>query len=209
MKISLIGMSGSGKSYWSKKLEENGFKMFCCDDLIEKRLEKELKSLGYHGIQDISKWMGQPFDSQYKKNSRRYLELESEVIHEILDYLERSKENEDIIIDCTGSVIYADQNLLKRLEKVSKMLYLHSPSFVQKQMFEQYLKNPKPVIWGNIFSKKEGESNRKALQRNYPKLLSYRVKKYKDIAEIIFDYHLIRHNIFNINVFSDIIKKYD
>ena len=40
MKISIVGMSGSGKTYWSKKLESEGFKRFCCDDLIEEKLEK-------------------------------------------------------------------------------------------------------------------------------------------------------------------------
>ena len=66
-------MSGSGKSYWSKKLQAKGFKRFCCDDLIEKKLENELKKLGYSGIQDVAKWMGQPFDTQYLRSSKEYL----------------------------------------------------------------------------------------------------------------------------------------
>lgn len=209
MKIALIGMSGSGKSYWAKKLESQGFKRFCCDDLIEKKLEKELRFLGYSGIKDVAKWMGQPFDKQYKKNSHRYLELENEVMQEVLDYLEKSKQNENIVIDSTGSVIYVRRSILKRMDEVSKILYLHSPSFVQNQMLEEYMRNPKPVIWGDIFSKHRGESNMKALQRSYPKLLESRVKKYKDIAEIIFDYYLLRHESFDIQFFSEIIQKYD
>ena len=34
MKISLIGMSNVGKSYWSKKLQENGFKYVGIDEQI-------------------------------------------------------------------------------------------------------------------------------------------------------------------------------
>jgi len=32
-------------------------------------------------------------------------------------------------------------------------------------MFDLYLKDPKPVIWGNAFSKKNGETNKKAMRR--------------------------------------------
>lgn len=209
MKISLIGMSGSGKSYWSKKLESKGFKRFCCDDLIEEELGRELTALGYSGIQDVAKWMGQPYERQYKKNSKRYLELESEVMQEILAYLEKATDNEDIIVDTTGSVIYMEEDILKRLAEESKLLYFHTPSFVRKHMYEEYMKNPKPVIWGKIFSKQKGENNMESLQRNYPKLLEFRVKKYKEVSEIIFDYHMLRHDSFDVNVLTDIIKTYD
>ncbi len=202
-------MSGSGKSYWSKKLESKGFKRFCCDDLIEEELGRELTALGYSGIQDVAKWMGQPYERQYKKNSKRYLELESEVMQEILAYLEKATDNEDIIVDTTGSVIYMEEDILKRLAEESKLLYFHTPSFVRKHMYEEYMKNPKPVIWGKIFSKQKGENNMESLQRNYPKLLEFRVKKYKEVSEIIFDYHMLRHDSFDVNVLTDIIKTYD
>jgi len=43
MTISLVGMSGTGKTYWSKQLESKGFKRFCCDDLIGEKLGTVLK----------------------------------------------------------------------------------------------------------------------------------------------------------------------
>lgn len=209
MKISLIGMSGSGKSYWSKKLEEKGFKRICCDDLIEKRLDSELKKLGYSGISDVSKWMGQPYDKRYKKNSQKYLRFEIEVMEEICNYLKRADNNENIVVDTTGSVIYIDNNILNSLKQYSKIVNLHTPSLIQKKMYEEYMKNPKPVIWADAFSKMKKESNIKALMRCYPNLLNLRIKKYKDIAEIIFDYYILRDNIFDESKFIEIIKKYD
>src|SRR5258708_4675141 len=99
MKISLIGMSGSGKTYWSKKLEKKGFKRYCCDDLIEKRLHDELKRLGYAGgITEIAQWMGQPFQENYTQASKKYITFEDEVMREIINDIEE-RFNEDIVID--------------------------------------------------------------------------------------------------------------
>ena len=70
MVITFIGMSSVGKSAWSTKLEElKGFRRYCCDDLIEKYLGPEFKALGYLGINDVSRWMGQPYDQRYKKTA--------------------------------------------------------------------------------------------------------------------------------------------
>ena len=50
MKLSLIGMSNSGKSYWSKKLEDYGFKRFSSDDYIEEILEEDEVSIAEAGF---------------------------------------------------------------------------------------------------------------------------------------------------------------
>ena len=36
--ITLIGMSGSGKSYWSKKFKKAGFTIYSIDDLISEKI---------------------------------------------------------------------------------------------------------------------------------------------------------------------------
>src|SRR4029077_4464676 len=38
LRLALIGMSGTGKTFWSKRLAEAGRSAFCCDDRIEQRL---------------------------------------------------------------------------------------------------------------------------------------------------------------------------
>ena len=38
IKYSLIGMSGTGKSHWTRKLLGAGFRAICVDDCIEKKL---------------------------------------------------------------------------------------------------------------------------------------------------------------------------
>jgi dephospho-CoA kinase len=59
MRLSLIGMAGTGKSYWSEKLAECGFVRFCCDDRIAERLTFQLKK-PLSSKADMGEWMGFP-----------------------------------------------------------------------------------------------------------------------------------------------------
>ncbi|MBI2621541.1 MAG: hypothetical protein HYW63_02735 [Candidatus Levybacteria bacterium] len=205
MKISLVGMSGSGKTYWSKKLGSYGFRRYCCDDLIEEKLERELKHLGYSGIADVSKWMGQPFDRRYPATSKKYLQLEEKVMEEILSGIEKSTNNKNIVIDTTGSVIYIGEGALKKLTRLTKVIYFKTPDSVKKKMYRLYLQDPKPVIWGNAFNKKINETDFEALERCYPKLLAIRAKKYEKIAGITLGYKVLHDSDFSTTKFMEAI----
>jgi len=189
MRITLIGMSGAGKTYWSKKLEEKGFKRFCCDDLIEGKLGRELQSYGFRGgIKDVAKWMGQPFDEQYNQTNKKYLAFEEQVLENVLNTVEKNF-YEDIVIDTTGSIVYLSNKALKRLSALTKIIYLDLSNEIKKQMYQQYIKDPKPVIWGKSFYRRNGETNLEALQRCYPELLKYRSNLYENLADMILGYH--------------------
>ena len=188
-------MSGSGKTYWSKQLANLGFKHICCDDLIEEKLKNELKGWGYSGINDIARWMGQPYDSQYKHTSKKYLNFEKQVMDEIFNSIEMNANKDNkIVIDTTGSIIYTGKNILKKLKKYTKVIYLHVSSEIIKELHDLYIFDPKPVIWGNLFNKDNSETDKEALARCYPQLLSYRTKEYQKIADITLDRRLIRTN---------------
>lgn len=201
MNISLIGMSGVGKSFWSQKLVEKGFKRFCVDDLIEEKLEKELKKLGYSGINDVARWMGQPFDPQYSVTSKKYLDFEEEVMQHILTYLEQEANKENIVVDTTGSVIYLQNSLLKKLKFRTKVIYLETPQQIRQKMFEQYIQDPKPVIWGTVFQKKASETNEDALKRCYPELLSSRAREYEKLADKVLKYSDFYNPAFTVDSF--------
>ena len=83
MRLSLIGMSGSGKSHWSIRLAELGFRRFCCDEMIARRLSAELHKADGRAM-DLGEWMGFPYEPNYKKREARYLVYEIEALHEIL-----------------------------------------------------------------------------------------------------------------------------
>ncbi len=207
MILSFIGMSGSGKTHWARKLEQSGFKRYSCDELIEEKLGNELMRLGYCGINDLAKWLGQPYESHYRENSQIYLRLEREAMQDIYTAVQKRRD-EDSIIDTTGSVICMPEEILTQLRSVSYVLYLSTPRAVEKEMFAQYLADPKPVIWESSFAKQVDESCSEALERCYPLLLASRKEKYKQLAHRTISYSLMRNEEFNQNDFLERIRSH-
>ena len=197
MHLSLIGMSRSGKSHWSSKLAERGFRRICCDDLIADKLAPQLSRRDGKTM-DLGEWMGFPYESQYKERESKYLACEIAVIGEILDYLCGSKPEEKVVVDTTGSVIYAGEDILGRLRSTTIVVHLATPPEIKEKMLQVYVDQPRPVLWRNIFSKQQGETNEEALARCYPLLLSSRERLYGKHAHVTIDYYLRRREGFGV-----------
>ena len=197
MHLSLIGMSRSGKSHWSTKLVERGFRRFCCDDLISDKLAPEL-SRGDGTAMDLGEWMGFPYESQYKERESKYLACEIAVLGEIFDYLCGSKPEEKVVVDTTGSIIYAGGDILGRLRSTTIVVHLATPPEIKEKMLQVYVDQPRPVLWRDIFSKQQGETNEEALARSYPLLLSSRERLYGKHAHVTIDYYLRRREGFGV-----------
>jgi shikimate kinase len=185
MRLSLVGMSGSGKSYWSNKLARSGFRSLCCDDMIAAGLLGELGRKGA-SIEALGRWMGFPFDPRYKEREAAYLACEKEVMNRILGELAERGENpqEKIVVDTTGSVIYTGEEILNRLREHTVIVHLSTPTDIQKVMLETYLEKPRPVLWRDVFFKRVEETNAQALGRCYPKLLASRELQYQKLAHV-------------------------
>ena len=186
-------MSNVGKTYWSKKLESVGFERFGCDDMIEERLEKELRNQGFNGIHDVAKWLGQPFEPQYERNSKKYLEIEKNVMGKVIDKLcYHDTYHGNIVVDTTGSVIYTGGDTLKSLANLSTVVLLDVSNEALDALYESYIREPKPVVWGESFKKQNGESDMQALRLCYPKLLQYRTVHYKRLAHKVVEAETLR-----------------
>ena len=186
--LALIGMSGAGKSYWSKKMEEKGYRWYNCDDMIAERLGLELTGIGNSTLR-LAKWMGQPFSEGYIEAEKHYLELEKAVLEHICCELEQTTEiSVPVVVDTTGSLIYLPKNLLNRLRALTKMVHLKLPEEKHEQLFENFINDPKPIIWEGKFRPRKGETIQNALRRCYKELLSYRNERYSLIADYDLDY---------------------
>jgi shikimate kinase len=197
MHLSLIGMSGSGKSYWSAKLTERGFRRFCCDDMIADKLAPALSRRDGTAM-DLGEWMGFPYEPRYKEREAKYLACEIAVIGEILDYLCGNKPEEKVVVDTTGSVIYAGEDILGRLRSTTLVVHLATPPEIKEKMLQVYADHPRPVLWRDIFSKQQKETNEEALGRCYPLLLSSRERLYGKHAHVAIDYYLRRREGFGV-----------
>ncbi|MFZ2447041.1 MAG: hypothetical protein WAW37_11840 [Syntrophobacteraceae bacterium] len=208
MRISLIGMSGSGKSYWSSMLAESGFKRYCCDDLIAEKLSSELKRRDGK-VLTLGEWMGFPFEPGYVEREAAYLAREKAVLSEVLGRLEedgRAGGRENVVVDTTGSVIYTGGVLLKRLKALTIVAHFTSPPSARDEMLREYAASPRPVLWRGLFSMKTGESEGEALARCYEVLLESRERLYRELADVAIEYDARRDPGFGIPDFLALVE---
>ena len=177
MRLALIGMSGAGKTFWSRQLATAGHPEISCDDKIEQRLASRLASGGYSGINGVAAWMGWPNSPTYAERESQYLSDEIAVLEEVLDDLARLPEK-SLVLDTTGSVIYAGNHLLLRLRKLMTVVHLAASPQEQQLLIERYLNDPKPVLWRGAFQPKPEETPRETVARCYPNLIAARRQSY-------------------------------
>jgi shikimate kinase len=189
MRLSLVGMAGSGKSYWSLKLAAHGFRRFCCDELIAVKLAPELTRPDGTTIK-TGEWVGFPYEPHHRERESKYLAYETQVLTEIVSYLERPEGHpeQNIVVDTTGSVIYAEEERLRSLGRHTTIVYLSTPPELRDPLLQAYVTNPHPMVWRELFSKRPDETNEQALARCYPRLVSARERLYERYAHVTIDY---------------------
>jgi shikimate kinase len=177
-------MSGIGKSYWSKKLEEHGFTRFGCDDLITDHLAYQM---GYNDPDqfDMHAWVGYPDQTTHAERAQKYLQTEELVLQDIIKFLENADENQNIVIDSTGSIIYMNPAIINQLQKLTDFVHLDITPADLDKMLAYYLNNPVAIIWNGYFQPTSNENRQETFERCYPQLIKSREKKYKEIAKII------------------------
>jgi shikimate kinase len=181
MRLALVGMSGSGKTFWAKKLAEKGTPAVFCDDRIEQRLAHRLGPGGYSGINGVAAWMGWPDGATYAEREAAYLAEENHTLDEVLQELAK-KPDASLVLDTTGSVIYAGNHLLMRLRRQMTIVYLAATVEEQHLLIERYLNDPKPVLWRGAFQPRSGEAPRETVARCYPALIEARRRSYEALA---------------------------
>jgi shikimate kinase len=176
-------MSGAGKSHWTQKLADAGFRAISVDDRIEAKLAPELSAGGYRGIGGVAAWMGWPDQPEYRDREQKYLASEIESMREALDEVEASGED-GIVLDTTGSVVYTGEEICRRLQRLTTVVYLAASAGEEENLIAQYLSDPKPVLWGDLFSQRPGEPAKDVVARCYPQLLTHRKHLYEQFAHI-------------------------
>lgn len=180
MRLALVGMSGAGKTFWAKKLAEKGAPAVFCDERIEQRLGPRLGG-GYAGINGVAAWMGWPDSATYAEREAAYLAEEIRTLDELLQELEQRRDA-SLVLDTTGSVIYAGNPLLLRLRRQTTIVYLAASENEQQLLIDRYLQDPKPVLWRGAFQPKSGETPRETVERCYPALIEARRRRYEALA---------------------------
>jgi shikimate kinase len=192
IKLSLIGMSGAGKSHWAQKLAAAGFRVISIDDRIEKKLAPELAEGRHRGIGGVAAWMGWPDDPAYREHEKKYLDCEVKSMGEALDEIQASGE-EGTILDTTGSVVYTGEEICQRMQSLTTVVYLEASLKEEEVLIARYLSDPKPVLWGDQFVQRPGESTQEAIARCYPQLIARRKKLYERYAHRVVSMERLRN----------------
>src|SRR5208283_4891474 len=181
LRLALIGMSGVGKTYWTKHLSAANHPAISSDDLIEARLAPTLQARGFRGINGVATWMGWPDSPTYAERESQYLSEEISSLDEVLTGLEKNP-SKALILDTTGSVIYTGNNLLFRLRRLMTVVHLAASDEEQQLLIRRYLDDPKPILWRGSFQARAGESPSDTVARCYPALIGARRQSYQTLA---------------------------
>jgi shikimate kinase len=195
LRIALVGMSGAGKTFWTKRLAASGRRSISCDDGIEARLHTRLADGGHSGINGVAAWMGWPDSPSYAQREAEYLAEEIAVVDEVLTQLERDRAGE-LILDTSGSVIYSGNNVLRRLRRLMTVVYLAASPEEEQLLIQRYLTDPKPVLWRGAFRPRKGETPHDTVARCYPTLIAARRQSYEALAHCtlpVSELHVISH----------------
>jgi shikimate kinase len=183
--LALIGMSGMGKTLRSRQLKEHGFRNIDCDGAIAVALTDLLQTEDANGL---GRWMGQPYESGYKEREQEYLAYEARAMEEAFANLAGNT-----VIDTTGSIVYLSEIIHRQLRNKTLVVHLEANGETRERMFEIYMADPKPVVWGTLFSKKNDEGDGDALMRSYGELLTFRHQRYRELADISLPHNIARH----------------
>jgi hypothetical protein len=180
-RLALIGMSGTGKTFWSRRLAEAGHRIVSCDDLIGRRLAAHLPNGQQAGINDLAAWMGWPDSPTYAPREAQYLAEEIGALDDVLTDVEGAPENA-LVLDTTGSVIYTGNHLLLRMRRRMTVVYFAASRAEEQLLIDRYLSDPKPVLWRGAFQAQAGEAPRDTVARCYPALIAARRQSYAALA---------------------------
>ena len=173
-RLAFVGMSNGGKSYRSRVLQnELDFFWYEVDAHIQEALNLE-------DMSDISSWLGYPTMATYQERQGIHLAAEEKCTH--LADLDTAGKN--LVFDTTGSVIYLSQVAKDWLVEDCLVVNIDVGEDKVEEMTRRYFEEPKPVVWGDIFKRLDGESDDDALHRCYPDMLRYRLAEYKKLAHL-------------------------
>lgn len=143
-KICLIGMSGVGKSHWTKLITEAGASSISCDLLIARKIVNKLADSADEAAlyQELGLWLGFPWQEGYKSKYQQYYEYEAKFMADLA-----FGEADYDIIDSTGSLIYCPESTLEGLKKRYHLVYLNSSTEKREEMLQNYSENPRPILW--------------------------------------------------------------
>ena len=173
LRLAFVGMSNIGKSYTATRLSKtHDFQLVEVDRLIWKELE--------HGsMSDFAAWQGQPYTDGYEDREAVSIALETNATRKAM-----TPTNSNALLDTTGSVIYADEEVTEALKRDFLIIHIAAGDEDLERLKQDYFALPKPLVWRGHYKKLNGKTHEESILACYPKLLESRKKAYEDLADV-------------------------
>ncbi len=203
--ITLIGMSGAGKSYISSQLEGWGWSNYSCDYEIGARFLRDDLVIGANFTMDdigaLSDYLGKlgnsdkggfPLD-KFKARQKAYYDAEVKALQVMV-----VPEDRDFIHDSTGSLCEVeDDALMQKLGEKTLFVYLKTDAQEDKKVLQRARDYPKPLFFPPPFLEEKlstflSEFNLASVNEIepddfsrwvFPKLFEARKPKYQSLAD--------------------------
>lgn len=210
--LTLIGMSGVGKTYLSGLLENWGWARYSCDYEIGNRyLADQLKAhmSSPEDMGALSDFIGKlgnpalgglPYD-EFKKRQKFYYDAECLSVSGVAAAIENAKANgfHNFVHDSTGSLCeIMDDQLHEELGRQTLFVYLKAGEREEKLVLERAKEHPKPLffppalfdVWVNEYLKEKNLFSSDMIEPDdfsrdvFPKLFHSRLPKYQRLADL-------------------------
>lgn len=201
--LTLMAMSGVGKTHWAWQLEKWGWYHYNVDYLIgAEYLKGELESpVKLDDLGPLSKYIGQvgkgalPMD-EFKRRQKNYIEAERRAMMDLEKVIAAKGAN--VVVDSTGSLCeIGDEDLYKRLGAQTLIVYIKAAPEEEAALVEQAMNDPKPLYfppaqfdaWLAAYLKEKNLKSVDDVTPNdfsrwvFPKLFQSRLPKYQAIAD--------------------------
>lgn len=164
--ITLMGMSGVGKTYLSMLLGRQGWLHYSCDyeigtrylgDEIEKTLG-EKNNIILEDLSQLSKYVGQLGDpakgglslEEFKRRQQKYYEAECRALSELQMIVKQAHQDgfTHVVNDSTGSLCEIDDDiLLDSIDENSLIVYIKANAEEEKEVLRRAQEYPKPLFF--------------------------------------------------------------
>lgn len=163
--LTLIGMSGVGKSHMACRLAQWGWHNYSCDYLIGTRYLKDAVRAGGamrpDNIERLSDFVGQIGDparggvglEEFRRRQRLYYEAEYEVLKDIGEGLDTAaRDGRSFVNDSSGSLCEVeDETILARVGEKTLFVYLKAAQEDHPKILERAVQYPKPLYFPPAF----------------------------------------------------------
>jgi dephospho-CoA kinase len=209
--ITLMGMSGVGKTYLSLMLSEQGWYHYSCDleigtNILGKEIEETLNEPNRVTADDLSQLSNYvsrlgdlPYD-EFKRRQQKYLEAECGSLKKLPQIVEKAKAQgfQNVLNDSTGSLCEIDDDLLlDTVDENSLIVYIKANAEEEKAVLQRAQDYPKPMFfsperfdyWVSEYSADKGGISADDFDADdfgrwvFPRLFENRLPKYQAIAD--------------------------